>query len=486
MSLIQRVGRNSFVYAATTFLQRGINFLLLPLYTRFLTPEDYGVLAVVGSLAALLLTLTSLSLTAAVTRFYFAFREQPDVLKEFWGTVLTLGLLVSSLTAVVLLTAGPTLLAPLYGDIPFWPYVALGVGTAALQPTFATFLAILQTKEKVALHSLHSLLQFALTVSLTVSFVVLMGSNAAGPLLAGLITAFVYFFVSLYSLRHEFRMCLKVRHIRSALGYSLPLVPHSMASQVAAASDRIFLNQMVSTASAGLYNVGSLFGGIMSVVVDGVNRAYVPAAMDALESRAPDRLAELTKVGIVFVAAYSLAATALSLFSREVIALMTAAPFHGSYVVVPFIAFSFVSMGIYYLLVNILFFNVGLTRIVAAATIAGAVVNIVLNFILIQAIGFIGAALAALTAQVTVTLFVAVIAKAYEPVRWPYRQFAVVPASCLAVTLAANAIEVDNAFAYAGLKLLVLGSLYCLVSLLLWRDLFFLPRHGLALIKKRA
>jgi O-antigen/teichoic acid export membrane protein len=484
MSLIRRVTGNSLVYATTTLLQRGLAFLLLPLYTRYLTPEDYGVLAVVGALSAFLLVFFSLSMHGAISRYYFLYRDRPEVLKDFVGTVVVASLVIASGFAIGILVAGERILAPVYGTIAFWPYVALGVATAAVQPISVIFLAILQAREEVNRYAFHSLVQFGMTVLLVISFVVLMRWDARGPLLAGLIVAGAYCVLSLYLLRHDYKLCLKLEHLRSALSYSLPLIPHTVASQITVSFDRILLNGMVSTAAAGLYNIGASLGGIMSFIADGMNRAYVPVSMEGLQVGDRGRFEELAKTGLLMIAGLSLVASALSLFAKEVIAVLTAPAFHESYVAVPWIAFSFVAAGIYYLLVNIFFFDVRLTKIVAVASVSGAILNVALNYILIQAYGLIGAAIAALLAQVAITLIVAVLGRRYDPVAWDYRQMSLIPIICLTVVMLVDVASFSDPVVAVFEKVIVLFTLALMISQFVWRDPVYLMRCGMTVARE--
>jgi O-antigen/teichoic acid export membrane protein len=485
MSLVRRLAGSSFVYATASLLQKGIAFLLLPVYTRFLTPDDYGVLAVVGALSAFLLVFFSLSMHGAVSRYYFLHRDRPDVLKDFLGTVVVASLVLASGFALVLLAAGKHLLAPVYGAILFWPYVALGITTAAFQPIPVVFLAILQAREEVNRYVFHSLVQFGLTVILVISFVVLMRWDARGPLLAGLIVASTYCVLSLYLLRHDYRFCLKPEHLRSALSYSLPLIPHTVASQITASFDRILINGMVGTAAAGLYNIGASFGGIMAFIADGINRAYVPVSMDCLQAGDRHRLDELAKSGLMIIAGLSLAASALSLFAKEGIAVLTAPAFHESYVAVPWIAFSFVAAAIYYLLANIFFFNVHLTKIVAVASVSGAIINVGLNYLLIKEYGLIGAAIAALLAQTIITVIIALIGRRYDPVEWDYRHMSLIPIICLTVVMLVDVASFNNPVVAVVGKTIVLVALVGAIGQLAWRDPVYLIRIGMMVVRER-
>jgi O-antigen/teichoic acid export membrane protein len=130
------LGTNSAIYAATTLVQKGAAFLLMPLYTLYLEPAAFGVIAIVTAVNGFLTIAFTLGLTGAVTRFYFEYQEQPEQLAEFWGSVLTLVIVMSTLLAGALLLIGEHLLRPVLGGVPFWPYVHhdVPVGAAGTQP----------------------------------------------------------------------------------------------------------------------------------------------------------------------------------------------------------------------------------------------------------------------------------------------------------------------------------------------------------------
>jgi O-antigen/teichoic acid export membrane protein len=220
------------------------------------------------------------------------------------------------------------------------------------------------------------------------------------------------------------------------LRYSVPLVPHLGASQVAALSDRLVLNHLVSTAASGLYSVGALFAGAISVIADGINRAYVPAAMAGLQSGDQDSLRRMRDLGVSLVTLLSLAAAALSLFAREILGVMTGSAFGDSHLVVPLIAFGFAFSGAYYLFVNILFFDVTLTRLVSLITVGAALLGVVLSYALVSAFGIVGASAAVFLTQAAMAALAAALGARHERVDWDYRRTFMVPIMCLVAVLA--------------------------------------------------
>ena len=458
---------------------------MLPLYTRYLTPSDYGIMSVVTSISGFLSILFMLSLNGAMSRFYFDYRDNPSLLKEFWGTVLTFILILSISLGVILLATGEFLLKPAIGEIPFWPFVAMGVGTVIFQPFFNIYLSLLQTTEQSFAYSIYSIAQFLLTVLIVISLVVFAGWGAAGPLTATLLVAILFFFISSWRMRNQIKFGVKWKFLKEALRYSLPLVPHTLSGQLSSVVGRIFLNSMISTASAGLYNIGFAFGSIMATISGSVNRAYVPVSMDVLSTKDPQQMDQLKKTGIVLIVFYCLIGTAISLFSKEIIMIFTTKSFYESYTVVPFLTFAFVLHGIYYVLSNILFFIKSATGFVAIGTFTGSFVNIILSIFLIPILGLIGAAVSYLVAEGIMLLIVASIGHRYDKIKWPYFLIIIIFFISLLVSVGSIFLKNHGLYEMIALKLLAMSFLFFLFNYLVWRDGLYLGRFFCQIVRKK-
>lgn len=483
--IIRKLGANSAIYAATNLLQKGTAFLLMPLYTLYLDPTAYGVLAIVTAVNGLLAIAFTLGLTGAVTRFYIEYRGDSQRLAEFWGTILSFVLLLSAVVGSALFVIGETLLQPLIGTVPFWPYIAMGIAAAFFQPFFTTFLAVLQTRNQAGLYALISLAHFAMTTLLTIALVVLLGWGVVGALSATLMAAAVFFGVSLWLLRADIKICLHWAHLRLALTYSLPQVPHSVASQTSAITDRLVLNSQLGTAAAGLYSVGAMVALIVEVAAQGVNRAYVPLSMAALKSGQPHDLEQLRALGALVVAAFCLLGATVGCFSREIVWLLAAPAFAAAAPVIPLLVFAGVASAIYYLLVNILFFDFAGVRLLPLGALCGAVLSVVLALLLVPRLGLLGAAAATLLAQVLVTILIGWIGRQFDKVQWDYWRYALAFLASLGATLWLAALEGNPPAVTAGMKFAGLTALAGLLGTLFWSRPLILVEAGWRLLARR-
>lgn len=477
MSLLTRVAKSSLIYTLTRLLQKAIGLLLLPVYTRYLTPDDYGIISVVGSLTGLFFLLAGFCLSNAVSRFDFDYRHEPEKLRRFWGSIIALVMLISASLTALLLVLGPSLLSPVSGSIPFWPFLALGLLTVLFQPVVEIYVTILQTVEKARRCAVFMVANFLLNLLLNIALVVFLRWQAQGVLIGGLLTAVVFFALSFYALRGEIKLNLDRSFLKQSLKYCLPLVPHSLSSQITLVADRLLLNQMISTASAGIYSIGFLFGNGVSLLTTNANRAYFPVAMDALKQGTAEQLARLKETGMLLIITYCLAASAMSLFGRELVTIFTTLPFHGAHLVIPIISFSFVLEGLYYLFVSILFYDSSTTKLVPVGTAAAAIGNITLNLCLIPRLGMYGAALAVLFSQMIQVLVIGLLGRRHEKIRWDYGRMVCLFVLAAAPSLAVNTLECSHAWLLLSAKCLLLLALPFLLSWIAFgQPLFLLVR----------
>jgi O-antigen/teichoic acid export membrane protein len=479
------LGANSAIYVATNLLQKCATFLLMPLYTRYLDPTAYGTFAIVTAVNGFLSIAFTLGLTAAVTRFYFEYQEDPATLAQFWGSILTFIMLLSVGLGAVLLLVGEQLLRPFIGNVAFWPYVALGVITTFFQPFFSAFLMLLQTRNQATRYAVISLANFLVTTGLTVTFVVVLRWGATGALLATMITAVTFFGLSLYLLRSQLTFGLKWQLLREAFAYSLPQVPHSLASQTTAMADRLILNSKLGSAAAGLYSVGGMISMAVEVAAFGVNRAYVPLSMSALKSGDLLQLARLRVIGSLVVGGFCLVGAGISVFGPEIVRLLAAPAFAGAAAVIPLLIFVGVGSAIYYVLVSVLFFDRKAVKLLPLCTLSAALLNVGLAMLLIPAFGLMGAAVASLLAQVLATILVAVIGRRFDPVRWDYGRYVVAFISSLAAGFWLSRLTAGGTILLIAIKLGCLLVLAALLGAILWGRPFILADAAIQLLRCR-
>ncbi len=407
---IPKTASNSAIYVTFNVLQKALNFFLLPLYTIYLTPEDYGITNVLLSVSSLLTVLLTFSLQSASARFHYQYKEETS--KLIWGSNYIFIIFNSFFWTVVVCLFYKYSLKFLIGDdISFFPYALLGILNCCFAPIYLYFQTYLQTTQRAKFFVLNSSLYFALQLGLTILFVVFFNWRALGVLLAQLIVNVAFAFYAIISLRKYITYRFSRIVLKKSLGYAVPLLPHNLSGWLSGMLDRIFINRIVNLASVGLYSIGSQIGTVTSLISMGINQAYVPfffANHSSLEGKKKIELFSDLGIGLVLIISLFLV-----YFAPEILYLMTDAKYHSVWPVIIIVVLGNMFDCIYKFTVSVLFLDN--TKQLSLITISCSLLTCLLNVVLITSVGYIGAAVSFAIVQFLICIVVCVYAKKLRP-----------------------------------------------------------------------
>lgn len=417
-SSVKKVLLNSGFYTVTSILQQGIGFLLLPLYTLYLTPTDYGITGIVNSFTAILTLLFTLSLNGAVQRYYYVYQADKEKLRSFYGTIVMFVMFNSLILSAIIIVFQRWLISPFIEGIEFYPYIFLGVLTVLFNPMYTIYQSLLQTLQKGKEFSVNSLLHFGLMVFLNVLFIVVFQLGAVGQLLSYLITAVVFGLYSLISLYRKkvISFNFNFSYLREALSYSVPLIPHNLSSTIAAFISRLLLNNLVSTASAGLFNIASQFMLIIDTFHMSVNNAYIPWFYGEMEKDTKKSHEGIINFADIISKGYLVISIAVSFFIKEVIQIFLPSSYLNAWMIIPIMLVAYQLRSIYLFYVNTLFYNTKSTRFIFIASVTGSLVNIFTMSSFTKSLGLFAPAVALFAQQFVVVIIVIFLSRRLEPV----------------------------------------------------------------------
>jgi len=281
-TLALRLVRGSLIYALANFATKALNLVLFPIYTRFLSPADYGIISLAEAIAVTLMAVVGLGLDAGMRRFYFQYLDDPPQLKRSMSSILrcaTLSTLVAVFAASMLGQRLLTWTAPHF-SVPFYPYIEIAIMTAALLQIVQYRLSLYQIEEYKRSFVLLSLGLFLATAAAVIVLVVFVRWGAIGMLLGKLLAAGLATIGALYLLRAWFRAPLEWKFVRETLPFSLPLVPHSLMALCLVAADRFILAHYRSLQEVGLYSLAYTLGMAMYLVSLSLGQAWQPIYFD--------------------------------------------------------------------------------------------------------------------------------------------------------------------------------------------------------------
>jgi O-antigen/teichoic acid export membrane protein len=393
--MIKSLIRDSILYTLSAILTRGISFLLLPIYTRAMSPEEFGLLDYLVAMGAFASIVITLEIVQGLARYMPESLDDDEKKRDFsstcmWfvlGAYTTLLLLIStfssSLSIIILDSPGKSNIIELAG----WSYWVAGA--------LSIFHGQLRWELRAGMSAVLSLTSALLIAACTVIFVLWFQWGVRGALLGQIFGGLLALLPSFYQTRSSFSPVFNWAILRRMLSYSMPLIPSSLCVVLALYFDRIAIKELMSLSDVGIYSVGQKISTIVTVALIGFRGALSPLIYaNHAKSSTPG---ELAKIFNIFCALSLSMTLCISVFAHELVELVSAAEFHGAASVVPILIFSV-------LLVNMYIFAPGLdlsrrTWTISIININVAVVNILLNFYLIPIFGIVGAAMSSLVAS---------------------------------------------------------------------------------------
>ena len=445
-------------------LQKGISFFLIPLYTAFLNPTDYGILGVVSSVSSFLSVFITLGLEAAAARFYYKNNQDEGFARRVYGNVALVILANSLLWGSVFIGGRKWIVDPIVGNIDFFPYVFIGILNVIVTPMYLLYQSYLQTKQDAAHYGINSLLCFLLQVTLTVLSLTVFKMGVFGVLLSQLITALVFFIYVVIVFLCKQSLVIERPILKDCFKYSFPLLPHTLANWSNGTLDKLLVNGIRSQTDAGMYNVGQQYGSVMSIVANAVNNAYVPWFYEKV-NEGKQGLKRIVQTADASISLVSLIAIALSLLAEEIFGIMISNPaYDGVWKIVPCIVFAYVFQSIYFFFVNVLFLKD--TQVIFTITMTAVAVNIGLNLLLIPEWGFVGGAVACLLTYLTKSVMALIVSTIKnKEIRFNWLLMYVIAFMALFISLSSFYFHFDSIWTTLGIKLLMLGIFALIVAI---------------------
>lgn len=418
MSTRKKVLENSFFYIFSSLLVKGMGFLLLPVYTLFLSPEEYGVTNLVMGFIQVGTFIVAFSLYSAVIRFYVDFKDNPNKLKKLYGTIISFVFLSGIISLILGVIFRNAVVNIFFDGIEFFPIVLIAFLILVFISLHTLHQSILQGMQQGKKLTKLNLIVFMATAALKIIFMGVFDLGAVGFLLAQLIVNIIYFGYMVIDLNKNdlIEWTIDFPILKETLKYSIPLMPHNLSTRIASLASRIFINTSGTLSAVGLYSISMQFGNLIDVVQVSVNKAFQPWFFEMMIKNDEKSKKESVNLSYVLLVFYSLVYMCIGLFSQEVVILMTNDSYIMSWTVIPILVFGFSIKSMYYFYVNVIMFYKQAARKLFIATILGSLMDIFLAYLLVPRYGMYGSAVAFVLAKGIIVAIVVYLSKLYDDV----------------------------------------------------------------------
>jgi O-antigen/teichoic acid export membrane protein len=436
---IRELSTNLAIYGVGDVAVSIINFLLLPIYVLYLSPEDYGALALLGSVEVIAKIFFRWGLDGSFMRFFYEY-EDPLSRRRLASTIFFLLLSVNGALLLVSLAAAPLLSQALFAGAPHLRALQLTlVNTFCIAFTFFPF-HLLRMEKQAATFSALTLARSVSTLLLRLVLVIGFGYGVLGVVVADVIVTAGLMVVLWRWFRRLIGFEFSRVMLRESLRFGLPRVPHAAAQQVMAVGDRFVLKLFRSLDEIGVYSIGVSIGLTQKLFLSAFEYAWAPFYYaNAREPNAKALFSAMTTYGLAVLA---LLTAGLSAIGADLIAAVTreqAATYAAAADVVTWTALGVFFQGAYLLT------SIGLnitkhTQYYPASTVVAAAANIALNFLLVPGFGILGAAWANAAAYALQAILAFRFSQRFYPIEYETRRIALLAGAALVAAVAARSL----------------------------------------------
>lgn len=407
---VKRVFKDSVIYGLGGLLPKIAGIVLVPIYTRFLLPADYGLMSLVSMITTMVGVVMMLGQSGSLTLFFRTSQTEgsEDEVRSLLFSVVTFTLLFSGLLFALLLVVGPALMPYLVksNELAFNPYVIVGLATALFGIPLGLLQAVNRARGQAITHTIFQLTNFTLNTGFTIYFVVALRQGGLGSLKGTLVAAALLCPVALWLLAREMKPKFSMPWLRKSVDFGLPLVPHYFAGWILTFADRYMLERIRSLSEVGLYSLAYNVSMVLNLVATSINQAWGPVYYDLAATEEGRK--KLPRLTTIYAAAVTAAAMVYMLLARELLLLLASAKYHAAAGVVPIVAAGYYFFAMYSVLSTGIFWAKK-TKWVPLISAVAAVFNIGLNLWLMPRFGMWAAAWNTLAAYALMALVARVV-----------------------------------------------------------------------------
>ncbi len=381
------------IYLVSNILNAVIPFILLPILTRYLSPTEYGEVAMFQVLLGALSAFVGVVFVGAAGRKYYDSDLSREELAEFIGSCIQL-IMISSIIVFSVLFIFQRQFSEWLSLEP--SYVLFAVLVASCGVIINIRLGQWQVQKQAVKYGALQISQSLLNMLLSLILVVVLLKGSQGRIDAQIIVSSVFLVIALYLLKKDSLLKIftwRKDYLAEALKFGIPLMPHIAGGFLLTTVDRIVINREIGLAEAGIYMVAVQLTAAVGIVFDAINKAYVPWLFEQLKA---DQLAQKQKIVKLTYAWFVLIILGVMLafvVGPPLVVFIAGEQYAQAGQVVGWLALGQGFQGMYLMVTNYIFYSKR-TGLLSIASISSGILNLVLLIILVRIFGLEGAAIA--------------------------------------------------------------------------------------------
>ena len=406
------------VYTILGVAQTSVWVLLIPIHTKFLSPEDYGLIAICTAAVAGLATFLEFGLSRAASRTRYANLQTDITVQDELATPVRFLLVV----AVVLL--GAAFLLERFGffvwlSLPF-PLGLLTVAAAVALPVTRVYGEVLKMEAKYKNYSRLMILMLSINLIGNIFLVGLLQVGPEGVLWSIAMANWAGAVVVFCAIKERFSEPFDYAGLNSALAYGLPLIPHFSIGAFLPLLERSLLTYFIGAHATGIYAVAASISNIMTIITTSVTTAFRPRVFKLLENESGNDSERYLK-NITLLTTWGFICFALmgALLAEPIISLLVGEQFYYSWLLVPVLLMRHAIYGAFQVVASAFYYVKGGTRKLIWVSSFALVILLAGSIVFIPKFGVYGLAAVSVAVALSYLLYAIVLARRLHSMCWP-------------------------------------------------------------------
>ncbi len=408
--------KNTIIIFIGKFCTQFITLLLLPLYTHFLSTEDYGYIDLIQTYLTFFIPLILLKIDAGIFRFLIDARKS----EEEKNKIITNGIFimfVELIISTILFAVAVKIFSIKYSILIVMNLISLSVLTFLLQ--------IVRGIGKNKQYSFSSIIAAIVTIVLNLIFLVGFHKNGKYVLIASLISNIIctiYLLIANKILKNVKIKYIDKKLIKDLLKYSIPMIPNELSWWIVHVSDRTIISYALGVAANGIYSVSCKFSNILSSIFNIFNLSWQESAALHINDTDKDEFFSnvINKVFNLFIC-FCIGILACLPFVFE---LLIKDSYREAYKYVPILLLANI-FSVLIGLIGSIYVAKKMTKEVAKTTMIAAIINLTIDIALIKVIGIYAAAISTLVSYMLLAIYRYIDVQKYVKVKIPIKNIVV-------------------------------------------------------------
>ncbi|MFZ2054373.1 MAG: oligosaccharide flippase family protein, partial [Candidatus Aminicenantales bacterium] len=376
--------KDTLIYSLGAFLIKAFGFFLIPVYTRFLTVEEYGVLALLSIILQFVSFVLLLGVSSAAMRFYFDGLSDADYQRRVYGNALIILLIFPGLLLAFALPIGKSLAPRFLPSIPFFPYIFVIFLIGLCNPIQRLVLGLMRVRRQAVQYIAYSVSLFLLQTGAIILAVVWWKAGIRGIVYAQLAANAVFWGIGVAIVGRYAKFSFSTDIAKRLLYFGLPLIPFFIFIWINDASGRFMLERYSNLRDLGIFALALQFSHMLGFLSRALENSMLPFFYET--AQLPKASEVLGNFATNYFVLFGLAALFTLVVAQPLVLIAADTKFHEATTYIPIIILA----GWLEIVFNIFYWNLmhsKRTQLISALLGASAVLMVGMLFLLLKTLG---------------------------------------------------------------------------------------------------